>query len=219
MAPFDLGVLPAVRSGRYKSEGTAGPPAAGGYPPRPPEILNGGRRQDLTAGCQGKGVCGPKAMCLCGASIVRGCRPSRRGARVSPFNKATSPARIYSSHRDHSLKDSAICRHATLVAPPPHRARAPPPAPAASPSCFAAALRLAALQLRHLRVELMLQDSLMQKDHSQRLAHAALRSAPLTCRNAPAARDRGLGCVVPADVVGVGVGELGRKRGGNGGLL
>ena len=77
-------------------------------------------------------MCGPKAMCLCGASIVRGCRPSRRGARVSPFNKATSPARIYSSHRDHSLKDSAICRHATLVAPPPHRARAPPPAP----SCF-----------------------------------------------------------------------------------
>ena len=61
----------------------------------------------------------------------------------------------------------------------------------------------------------------MQKDHSQRLAHAALRSAshaalrsaPLTCRNAPAARDRGLGCVVPADVVGVGVDELGKKGG------
>ena len=74
-------------------------------------------------------------MCLCGASIVRGCRPSRRGARVSPFNKATSPARIYSSHRDHS----AIRRHATLVAPPPHRARAPHPAPScfARPGCFA----------------------------------------------------------------------------------
>ena len=62
----------------------------------------------------------------------------------------------------------------------------------------------------------------MEKDHSQKLAHAALRSAshaalrsaPLTCRNAPAARDRGLGCVVPADVVGVGVGGLEEKGGG-----
>ena len=35
----------------------------------------------------------------------------------------------------------------------------------------------------------------------------ALRSAPLTCRNAPAARDHGLGCIAPADIVGVGVDE------------
>ena len=35
----------------------------------------------------------------------------------------------------------------------------------------------------------------------------ALRSAPLTCRNAPAARDHGLGCIAPADIVGVGVSE------------